>query len=185
MWSVEETQERPWTSECVSVPLPLLVWLPAPPSSWLCFLPPHVVSLTSLGRLSRLLALADALRKKLEYHTRWACNSLRGLFLLDVPLPSRFLHRKPNPFIFIIKVASAPKPHSCWGAIPWTPRLLGCTAGNSLELIPPIHRLLSWFASKCLSNLPYSHHFCSGVNCLPRCLQWSAGALCFSLSFIK
>ena len=77
------------------------------------FFPPHDVSLTSLGRLSRLLALADALRKKLEYHTRWACNSSRGLFLLDVPLPSRFLHRKPNPFIFIIKVASAPKPHSC------------------------------------------------------------------------
>lgn len=113
MWSVEETQEGPWTSERVSVPLPLLVWLPPPPSSWLCFFPPHVVSLTSLGSLSRLMALADALRKKLEYHTRWACNSSRGLSLLDVPLPSRFLHWKLNPFIFIIKVASAPKPHSC------------------------------------------------------------------------
>ena len=99
-----------WMRECPSSSSRVIT---SSPKFLTLFFPPHDVSLTSLGRLSRLLALADALRKKLEYHTRWACNSSRGLFLLDVPLPSRLLHRKPNPFIFIIKVASAPKPHSC------------------------------------------------------------------------
>lgn len=110
---MEETQWEDWTSEQVSVPLPAPRVTTSSPKFLTLFFPPHLVSLTSLGSLYRLMLWLTPLRRTLQYHTH-ACNSPRGHFHLDVlPPPSRFLHLKLNPFIFIIKVASAPNPRFC------------------------------------------------------------------------
>ena len=129
--------ERSSSPSCVTTSSPKFLTL--------CFFPPHVVSFMSLRSLSILMALADALRKKLEHHTRWACNSSRGLFLLEGPLPSRFLHLKLNPFFSSLKLPLPPNHISVWSTIPRAPRLLGWTARNSnssLQFINFYHDLL-------------------------------------------